>query len=482
MRVLSDWKELSPATGDQQVPGGVIQMAVYDRLVAVNAKGAIVPYLAKSWTVKPGSVTFDLRTDATCSDGTPVTAQVVADSLKYSFNGTPGSIITKFRFAPGPFIVTVVDATHVNVNVTQPLTDLLYPFAAFQASIICPAGLVKNTTPGTRLYGSGPYTLESETPGESVVLKRRPEWKWGPEGSSSDLPNELVVKVIVSETTAANLLQTGGLDVAQVYGADVSRLQADKSLSVQTTYASVGGEVAVFNLQAGRSTADRAVREALATAIDPQQWSKAANDGRARIATAGILDINSICYDASMASALPTPNVEKAKGILLAAGFVAGGDGKLAKGGKPLTIEVVTNPTQLAGPEYLLETFLKLGVSATIVSPDGNRIVNGAYDVYVYTLQNPTPDPLLVIHLLIGPGSNGRNRNPVAEKAVQEAREAPAQSEACRLVNVAQRTVLQNYEFRPMNFPEAYWFTKKGITLLDPRLQQLEPYTISRQK
>src|SRR5258708_34889412 len=55
-----------------QGAGNALIEAAYDRLVAVGPTGNLVPYLATSWTITPTSVTFKLRSDASCSDGTKV--------------------------------------------------------------------------------------------------------------------------------------------------------------------------------------------------------------------------------------------------------------------------------------------------------------------------------------------------------------------------------------------------------------------------
>jgi ABC-type transport system substrate-binding protein len=44
-----------------------VAQALYDTLVALDADTAEpIPYLAKSWAQTPTSITFTLRTDATC--------------------------------------------------------------------------------------------------------------------------------------------------------------------------------------------------------------------------------------------------------------------------------------------------------------------------------------------------------------------------------------------------------------------------------
>src|SRR6185312_6445928 len=85
------------------------------------------------------------------------------------------------------------------------------------------------------IYGSGPYTLVSAAHGGDVVFQRRDEWKWGPQGTTAkNLPARVVIRFVDNDTTRANLLLTGGVDVGTIAGADVDRLVASKQLDVQT--------------------------------------------------------------------------------------------------------------------------------------------------------------------------------------------------------------------------------------------------------
>ena len=88
----------------------------------------------------------------------------------------------------------------------------------------------------THIAGSGPYTLVSAEHGNGVTWKRNDNWKWGPPGTSvKNLPETLIYKTITDDTTAANLLLTGGLTVAVVFGPDVQRLNASKLTHVSAS-------------------------------------------------------------------------------------------------------------------------------------------------------------------------------------------------------------------------------------------------------
>ena len=73
MQAMYDSFHFAPAVkdGDRLFCSGVI---------GIGPDGKLVPYLAKSWEQTPNSITFTLRSDATCADGTitePGTCEVL---------------------------------------------------------------------------------------------------------------------------------------------------------------------------------------------------------------------------------------------------------------------------------------------------------------------------------------------------------------------------------------------------------------------
>ena len=93
----------------------------------------------------------------------------------------------------------------------------------------------------------------------------------GPNGvTAKDLPENVVFKVVTNETTAANLLLSGSLDLARAAGQDVPRLLEDKSLLNKTT-TSFYKYPLIFNQAPTETTSDPKVREALVSAIDVNQ-------------------------------------------------------------------------------------------------------------------------------------------------------------------------------------------------------------------
>ena len=86
VRLTQDWSVpllpyLLPA--DRNAP---VMNAAYDKLLFFDENTQLQPYLAESWEATPEEVTFTLRSDVTCADGTPMTAEVVQKSLDMALN------------------------------------------------------------------------------------------------------------------------------------------------------------------------------------------------------------------------------------------------------------------------------------------------------------------------------------------------------------------------------------------------------------
>src|SRR5262249_23516491 len=158
----------------------------------------------KSWTQTPTSITFTLRKDATCADGTSVTPSVVAKSLMRVAKQSPQAARL---WGKGPYTLTPDDsAGTINLTVRTPYGALLYGFYNYASAVVCPAGLVDPKLLETTPAGSGPFSIVSAVHGDSVTFKARPEWKWGPLNTSASgpgFPSTLVYKIVANDTTAA---------------------------------------------------------------------------------------------------------------------------------------------------------------------------------------------------------------------------------------------------------------------------------------
>ncbi|MBV9577209.1 MAG: ABC transporter substrate-binding protein [Chloroflexi bacterium] len=468
IRLEGDWgNQLNHLLPGSTNPTLTINATMYDRLVGVTTDGkTLVPYVASSWTINsPTSVTFTIRQGITCSDGTPFDAAAVANDLQHVIDPSYHAN-QSYRLLGGddggPYSVTA-DPTANTVTLTSgPNSQMVPNLALPHIALICPAGFAPGADFSKQSYGTGEFVLDSVT-SDSVRVKRRPDWNWGPNGTTANdpgVPDTITFKVVQNTTTAANQLQTGELDLAPIRGPDVLRLRQDPALNESVAYSTTLAYM-TMNEDPTRVTSDKQVRQALSTAIDPKAWNQAANNGEGGPGTS-ILSSNFPCYDPNTANLLPNPpgDVNKARDILLADGYSQGADGKLAKDGKPLHLEVLTTSLLSSGPEYVAEQFNQMGADAVVVPSDNTNLSNdGKFDVSFYAGANVLPSTGFALGVVSGPdppvgGNAARIHDPVNEDLLLKAKADPT----CQGWYAWQDHLLTDYHILPLNTLKYSWF------------------------
>ena len=152
--------------------------AIHSGLVKRTEENAIGADLATDWSVSEDQLTwtFNLRDDAMFSDGTPVTAEAVKFSIDRILDPEVNS-----RYQPQLSAierVDVVDEYTVNIVTSAPFAPLLGQLADPGPRIVQPEAATSGSIEdyGRNPVGSGPYMLESWTPGQSVELVPNPHY------------------------------------------------------------------------------------------------------------------------------------------------------------------------------------------------------------------------------------------------------------------------------------------------------------------
>jgi peptide/nickel transport system substrate-binding protein len=470
VRINGDFRSLDPATLPDTNTVQVVSN-LYPTLLALDKAGKPLPYLAKSWKTTLNSITFTLRNDITCSDGTPLTPTLVQNSLQRLIDSK--ATYNALNFGPPPYSVTADDAAQtVTFTSGGPFADFPYGFTpnipGSNSGIICPSGLPKGTDFLTKSYGAGPYTLVEAIHGDHATLKLRPEFKWGPQGITAKtvgIPSTLIYKVVTSDTTAANLLLTGGLDAALINGPDVNRLLNDSSLKHYVAASWVAYQM-IFNMTPGRVAADDKVRQALITAVDAKAFNQAASGGRGTVMTS-VFTADMQCYDANTAKLIPKTNLDAAKKILTDDGYTYV-NGKATKNGKPLSLKLVGSLMFGGGPEYILNQYNQLGVTVEFSNPDfgpwGLAVQTSNFDVTLYTPSSAGPFPGPIAARLSGPlPPKGSNFALISDPVVDQegaAGRASTGEEACKHWTTFQEQILKSWYVQPLIHPAADVFTK----------------------
>jgi peptide/nickel transport system substrate-binding protein len=340
---------------------------LYDSLTNIDEKGNVVAGLASSWQGTATTATYTLRKNITCSDGAPLTASQIADNI--NFVGDPKNASSRIGLFVPPGATAKGDDAAGTVTVTSPSPDPFLSRNVGGLQIVCDKGMKDRGLLKQGADGTGLFTLTEAVASDHYTLTRRKDYAWGPGDWKTDtvgLPDTVVIKIVSNETTAANLLLSGGANAISIVGPDRQRLSAS-NLFHRDVEAPVGE--LWFNQKAGLPGADEAVRKALTQALDLNQLGQVVTSNSGSPAK-GMVAPGGPCPQDTVTSNLPAHNVDAAKSALDAAGWTAGADGIRAKGGQKLSM-ILYYPTSVgagmqAGAELTQQVWKDLGVDVTI--------------------------------------------------------------------------------------------------------------------
>ena len=214
---------LNPALTDIG-PYEVYMALAYDSLTYVAPNGSVAPRLATSWHyVGRNNTEFQLtiRQGARFSDGEPVTADAVANSIEY-FSGAHGpssSVLANLKSV-------IATGDNVLVTMKSPSPDLpeLFSQKGTPGAIIAPAGVKNPRQLGNRTLGAGPYVLDAAATvaGSTYTYTPNPDY-WD---KSAVHWRKIVVKVFSTPTAAFQALQTGSVQAMLVDPSAAAQLDA----------------------------------------------------------------------------------------------------------------------------------------------------------------------------------------------------------------------------------------------------------------
>ncbi|MCY3927344.1 MAG: ABC transporter substrate-binding protein [Acidobacteria bacterium] len=301
------------------------------------------PGLAEDWEFSEDrlQLTVRLRSDAKWSDGEPVTAE----DVRFTWLAHTDSEVA--------WGSSYVHEATVDVEVLDPHTVRFHFDAALPtvlADVSTGAILPRHAWEARpfaewrgdpdwffdRLVTSGPFRLESRTPGSELVLGRNPDH------FETDLPRleRVILRNTPDSTALTNRLLAGELDVATGIGAtDASRIDGQPGLRL-IAYSNRQFSFVVWNTTRPWF-ADAATRRSLALAIDRQAIVDTIWHGYARVGRSPVIS-GVWAHDPDLE---PWPHdPEAARATLREAGWMdADGDGIIERGGRPFRFELATN-------------------------------------------------------------------------------------------------------------------------------------------
>jgi peptide/nickel transport system substrate-binding protein len=199
---------LDPAKNSNTVESQYFMDLAYEPLIRLEPSGELAPGLASSWKyVGGGQEEFELtlRGDARFSDGSPVTAESVVDSIDY---------VREAKGPLAPYVEAIkseeaVGKNKVVLHLTQPNPTIALTLTQrfLLGDIIGPRGIKDPESLGTTTDGAGQYTLDPKqtVAGDHYTFVPNPHYF---EPSAVHFKT-FTVRVIENPQTALAALQSG---------------------------------------------------------------------------------------------------------------------------------------------------------------------------------------------------------------------------------------------------------------------------------
>lgn len=301
---------------------------IFDGLVSRDADNRLVPGLATALPVLSAdgrTVTAKLRDGVLFHDGTALTAQDVVFTyqavLDPKVDSTLRSDLDMVESVTAPDAATVVfRLRHPYAPFLQRLTLGIVPSKLLSGQDINTAGF--NRKP----VGTGPYAVESWTPGDRLVLTANERYFAGRPAN-----NRVVVAFVADDNVRAQRMRAGEFDAAELPPKLASGFDSDTTYRVQRVPTA---DYRGVMLPTGNPVlADSAVRRALNLAVDRSAMVSGILGGAGEPAF-GPIPPTSEFADPAVVGA-PTADPTAAAALLDAAGWTPGPNGVRIKDGRP---------------------------------------------------------------------------------------------------------------------------------------------------
>ncbi|MFI6984446.1 ABC transporter substrate-binding protein [Embleya sp. NPDC050154] len=370
----------------------------YDSLIHVANDGRIVSGVAENWTSDATSATFTLRRDVMCDSGRALTASDIAAQYAYIADPANKSPLYGLMVPPGTVATADDAAGTLTLKTPDPAPFLVRGTAMLR--LVCPTAMKSPDVLSHTSDGTGPYRLSQVVPGDHFTFTKRAGYTWGPNGiGNTDLPDRVVFKVLANESTRANLVLGGQIDIAPIVGGDRARLTA---AGVKSVVQRDPLGMLVFNEAANRVTADPLVRRALIEALDLKQIGAVATGGKGQPATRVGVTAAPPCTEDAVTEHLPRHDVARAAEALRSAGWKKSG-GRWTKDGKQLSISMpypgVFGNQLIAAVELAVKQWKSFGVKVnaqpTTAATNATILMGGQWEVAWAPLSVTTPDQAL---------------------------------------------------------------------------------------
>ncbi|MCK6577966.1 MAG: ABC transporter substrate-binding protein [Anaerolineae bacterium] len=377
---------------------GIPLRSIYDTLVYRDpTTQTFVPGLASNWTISSDGreYTFTLKPGVTFHDGTPFNAAAVGANLDRITNPATGS--QKALFLLGNYAgYTIVDDLTLRITLSEPYSPLLDSLSQVYLGIASPSALAMYSNERYQFHqvGTGPFVFVEYVPGDRLVLRRNPNYAWGPVFyAQTGLAgiDEIEFRFFTDPAARALALEGGESDVmGELLPLDARTLSAS-STSAAVEPVTIPGQPLQFIMNTAQFPTDElVVRQALIVGADREAIIDAIFQRFSPVAW-GPLSSATPYYNADLEGAYSF-DPAAARDALASIGYVDGNnDGIAERDGAELEIRMIA-PTWGLIPEtaQLLEAqWRDIGIRTSIVQVPSRtalleEVATGAYNLVAW--------------------------------------------------------------------------------------------------
>ena len=297
-------------------------------------------------------------------------------------------------------------------------------------------------------------------------------------------PMKRTIKVITEDATAADLVESGTLQIAGIQSTDAKRLTDNKDL----VYVPANGfntNAVLFMHKDSSPMNDPKLREGVAMLLDSVAGGTAETQGMG-IPRRTMYTPNVDCYNPDADAYAPKYDPKAAAAFLDKAGYKVGADGKRTKpDGSKLTIRVIGNNNQGKIPQFIADSLERGAIDADLFVGTYNesiaKLLTDQFDVGSYPFTDSTPTPA-AWQSQIGSGASanfGQINNTEFDRLAQEALSVDPATDPegrCAKWQAAEKAVLQAADLVPMDQPTNHWFGN-GVTF-NAAYFRIDPFSI----